>query len=217
MDQPLLPKRFKNRAEAGKRLAEQLLEFRGQKPLVLAIPRGGVSIAYEIVKALHASLDLIISRKIAAPRNPELGIGAVTEDGTLLLNDELVAALQVTQDYIGAAKKREIKEIKRRKKAYLGERLVQSPENRTVILVDDGIATGATVRAAVQSIRRQKPTTLMVAVPVAPPETLKVLEKEVDKVICLLVFEPFFAIGQFYEDFRQVSDEEVIEILQQVS
>jgi predicted phosphoribosyltransferase len=212
----MLPRRFKNRAEAGKRLAEQLSELRAKKPLVFAIPRGGVSIAYEIVKALHTSLDLIIPRKIGAPRNPELGIGAVTEDGTLLLNDDLVTALQVTQEYIEAAKKREIKEIKRRKKAYLGEGLSPSPEQRTVILVDDGIATGATVRAAVKSIRKQKPTTLIVAVPVAPPETLKKLEKEVDKVICLLAFEPFFAIGQFYEDFRQVSDEEVIEILKRV-
>jgi len=204
---------FKNREEAGRKLAERLLEWREKNPLVLAIPRGGVAVGYEIAKALKAPLDIIIPRKIGAPGNPELAIGAVTEDGTLVLNDDLVVAFRVSGDYVEVVRKREIEEIKRRRKAYLGDTPLRSLRDKTVILVDDGIATGATVRAAVESIRRQEPRVVVVAAPVAPPETVRALEGEVDEVVCLVVFEPFFAIGQFYEDFSQVSDEEVIELL----
>lgn len=205
--------RFKNREEAGKKLAERLLEWEEKNPIVLAIPRGGVTVAYEVAKALKAPLDLIIPRKIGAPGNPELAIGAVTEDGTLILNDDLVARLRVSEEYVEAVKEAEMEEIRRRKRAYRGDMPPQSLRDKTVILVDDGIATGATVRAAVKSLRRQKPRAVIVAVPVAPPESVRALEREVDKVVCLVVFEPFFAIGQFYEDFSQVSDEEVIEFL----
>lgn len=205
--------RFKNREEAGKRLAEKLLEWKEKNPVVLAIPRGGVVVAYEVAKALKAPLDLIIPRKIGAPGNPELAIGAVTEDGTLVLNEDLVAGLRIPEDYVETLREREMEEIRRRKKAYLGDIPPQSLRDKTVILVDDGIATGATARAAIKSVLRQKPLAVVVAAPVAPPETVRALEREVDRVVCLVVFEPFFAIGQFYEDFSQVSDGEVIEFL----
>lgn len=205
--------RFKDRAEAGKKLSMELLEYRGKSSVVLAIPRGGVVVAYEVAKALNAPLDLIVPRKIGAPGNPELAIGAVTEDGTTILNQHLVAELGVSQDYIEREKESEVREIKRRVLAYRGDRPSISLKDKTIILVDDGIATGATVRAAVHSIRRQGASAIVVAVPVGPPDTINSLKREVDKVVCLVAFEPFYAIGQFYEDFAQVSDDEVIRLL----
>ena len=205
--------RFKNRGEAAKKLAGELLEYRWKNPVILAIPRGGVVIAYEIAKALNAPLDLIIPRKIGAPGNPELAIGAVTEDGTTILNQRLIDDLRIPKDFIELEKADQIQEIRRRTKVYRGDLPPLDLKNKTVILVDDGIATGATMKAAIQSVRRQKPSSIIVAVPVAPPDTVNELKKEVDKLVCPIVFEPFFAIGQFYEDFNQVSDEEVIKLL----
>lgn len=205
--------RFRNREEAAKRLAKELLEYRGKNPVVLAIPRGGIIIAYEVAKALNAPLDLIIPRKIGAPGNPELAIGAVTEDGTTILNQRLVAELGISKDYIELEKEDQIQEIKRRIKVYRGDAPPQSLEGKTVIVVDDGIATGATMKAAIHSIRKQSPSTIVVATPVGPPDTIEELRREVNELVCLVVFEPFFAIGQFYEDFSQVSDEEVIRLL----
>lgn len=209
----LLYKRFRNREEAAKRLAKELLEYLGKNPVVLAIPRGGIVVAYEVAKALNAPLDLIIPRKIGAPGNPELAVGAVTEDGTTILNQRLVAELGISKGYIELEKERQIQEIKRRIKAYRGDAPPQSLERKTVIVVDDGIATGATMKAAIHSIRKQHPSTIVIATPVGPPDTVEELRREVDKVVCLVAFEPFFAIGQFYEDFGQVSDEEVIRLL----
>ena len=206
-------KRFKNRQEAAKSLARELLEYQEKNPVVLAIPRGGVIIAREVCKELNAPLDLIVPRKIGAANNPELAIGAVTEDGTTILNQPLVTQLGVHREYIEQEKKRQIEEIKRRIKAYREYAAPQHLGEKTVILVDDGIATGATMKAAIHSIRKKKPSSIVVAVPVGPPETIEELKKEVNRVICLIVFKPFFAIGQFYEDFTQVSDEEVINIL----
>jgi len=206
-------RRFKDRVEAGKKLSTELLEYKGKHSVVLAIPRGGVVVAYRVAKALNVPLDLIVPRKIGAPGTPELAIGAVTEDGAAILNQNLVAELGVSQDYIEREKENEVREIKRRVVAYRGDRLPRSLNGKTVILVDDGIATGATVRAAVHSIRRRWASAIVVAVPVGPPDTINSLKKEVDKVVCLLVFDPFYAIGQFYEDFAQVSDDEVIRLL----
>jgi predicted phosphoribosyltransferase len=209
----MLFKSFKNREEAAKKLAKELIKFRGKNPVVLAIPRGGVVIAYEVAKTLNAPLDLIIPRKIGAPGNPELAIGAVIEDGTTVLNHGLISALGISKDYIESVKQEQIQEIKRRSKTYCGDAAPHELKKKTVIIVDDGIATGATMKAAIHSIRKKEPSSIVVATPVAPPDTLEELRKEVDELICLVAYEPFYAIGQFYDNFDQVSDEEVIKLL----
>lgn len=204
---------FKDRTEAGKILAEALSEYKDKNTIVLAIPRGGVVVAYEVAKALNAPLDLIIPRKIGAPSQPELAIGAVTEDGTTILNQDIIQYLRVPDDYIKTEVKRQIEEIKRRIQRYLGDKPRLSIEGKVVILIDDGVATGATTRAAIASIRKRKPALIVLAIPVGPPDTVKELREDADKVICLTTPKPFFAIGQFYENFEQTSDEEVIQIL----
>lgn len=206
---------FRDRVDAGKRLAEQLLDYKEKDVIVLAIPRGGVVVGYQVSRKLGAPLDLIIPRKIGAPMNPELAVGAVSQDGTIVLNDELVRMLRIPDSYIKAEADRQMREIERRMRNYRGEsRPLPVFKGKTVILVDDGIATGATMRAAIQSIRKQKPAGLVVAVPVGPRDTIMTLKNEADKVVCLETPEDFQAIGQFYEDFRQVSDEEVIQLLE---
>ncbi|MGQ9469634.1 MAG: phosphoribosyltransferase [Nitrososphaerales archaeon] len=204
---------FRNRTEAGKILAEALSKYKGKNPIVLAIPRGGVVVAYEVAKALNAPLDLIIPRKIGAPNQPELAIGAVTEDGTTILNKDILQYLRVSDDYIKGEVRRQVEEIKRRMEKYLGDKPRISIEGKAVILVDDGVATGATIRAAIASIRKRNPASIVLAIPVGPPETIEELRREADEVVCLMTPEPFFAIGQFYRSFEQTSDEEVIEIL----
>ncbi|MEM3539274.1 MAG: phosphoribosyltransferase [Nitrososphaerales archaeon] len=204
---------FKNRLEAGRILAEALLEYKNKNTIVLAIPRGGVVVAYEVAKALNAPLDLIIPRKIGAPDQPELAIGAITEDGTTILNQDIIQNLKVSDEYIKAEVKRQIEEIKRRIKKYLGDKPRISIKGKIVILIDDGVATGATIRAAIASIRKREPALIVLAIPVGPKDTVRELRKYADKVICLITPEPFFAIGQFYENFDQISDEEVIQIL----
>ncbi|MCP8317418.1 MAG: phosphoribosyltransferase [archaeon] len=204
---------FRDRKEAGKFLAEALSEYKDKNPIVLAIPRGGVIVAYEVAKALNAPLDLIIPRKIGAPNQPELAIGAVTEDGTTILNQDILQYLRVPDEYIKEEVKNQVEEIKRRMKKYLGDKLRLSIEGKVTILVDDGVATGATIKAAIASIRKRKPALTVLAIPVGPQDTIEELRREVDEVICLMTPEPFFAIGQFYKSFEQTSDEEVIEIL----
>jgi len=209
----MFERRFENREEAGKKLAKKLLEYRGKVAIVFAIPRGGVVTAYEIAKVLDTPLDIIIPRKIGAPGNQELAIGAVTEDGTTILNTRLVTMLDISDAYIESEKAKQIEEIKRRVKTYRGERLRKEFEGKIIILVDDGIATGATVRAAIHSLRKGNPSFIIVAIPVGPPDTIQELTREVDKLICLITYEPFFAIGQFYMDFSQVPDRDVINLL----
>jgi predicted phosphoribosyltransferase len=209
----MFERRFENREEAGKRLAKELLAYRGKATIVFAIPRGGVVTAYEIAKVLDAPLDIIIPRKIGAPGNQELAIGAVTEDGTTILNTRLVTMLDISDAYIESEKTKQIEEIKRRVKTYRGEHSPKDFEGKIIILVDDGIATGATVRAAIHSLRKGNPSFIIVAIPVGPPDTIQELKQEVDKLICLITYEPFFAIGQFYTDFSQVPDRDVITLL----
>ncbi|MCP8309762.1 MAG: phosphoribosyltransferase [archaeon] len=204
---------FRDRKEAGKFLAEALSEYKDKNPIVLAIPRGGVIVAYEVAKALNAHLDLIIPRKVGAPNQPELAIGAVTEDGTTILNQDILQYLRVPDEYIKEEVKNQVEEIKRRMKKYLEDKLRLSIEGKVTILVDDGVATGATIKAAIASIRKRKPALTVLAIPVGPPDTIEELRREADEVICLMTPEPFFAIGQFYKSFEQTSDEEVIEIL----
>lgn len=204
---------FRNRREAGERLAEKLNAYRGQDPLILAVPRGGVEVAAPIFEQLGGELDLMITRKIGAPNQPELAIGAVTADGSALLNDVLVAKIGIDQDYINQAIAREKDEIGRRLRLYRGDRPLPKIENRLVILVDDGVATGYTLLMAIKSLQKLNPAELVLAVPVGPPETLKTLEREVDQLIYLQAPDFFSAVGQFYQNFSQVSDVEVIRIL----
>ena len=205
---------FSDRLDAGQRLASALLEYRGKDLVILAIPRGGVVVAHEVAKKLGAPLDIVIPRKIRAPGQPELAIGAVTQDGTTLLNTEIIRYLHVSEGYLQEEIQIQIDEINRRMRKYRGNRQAAVLNGKTVILIDDGIATGATVRAAIRSIRKQNPTSIVVAVPVGPRDTIEKMKKEADEVVCLDTPEPFFAIGQFYQRFDQTSDEEVIRLLE---
>ncbi len=203
---------FANRTEAGKQLAAAL-KGTGKGSIVLAIPRGGVVVGYQVAHALHLPLDLVITRKIGAPDNPELAIGAVADDGTYLLDRSLVEMLGVPADYIEAEVERQKAEIKRGLRTYRGTAEPPQIQGREVIVIDDGVATGATLKVALRSLRKQGARPLTVAVPVGPPDTIAALQKEADRVVCLQTPEPFYAIGEFYANFDQTSDEEVIELL----
>jgi putative phosphoribosyl transferase len=206
---------FSDRVEAGKRLASALTDFAGKNGIVLAIPRGGVVVGYEIAKALSLPLDVIIPRKIGAPDNPELAIGAMTEDGTIILDDNLITYIGVQRDYIKAESERQKHEIERRLKLYRQNEPYPSLKGLDVVIVDDGIATGSTMKAALASVKNRGASTVTVAVPVGPPSTIKELKKQADRVVCLYAPEYFQAIGQFYTDFNQTTDEEVISLLKQ--
>jgi putative phosphoribosyl transferase len=206
---------FDNRQDAGRQLATELLRFKNQQPCVLALPRGGVPVAFEVAKALQAPLDLVIVRKIGAPDQPELAVGAVVDGQTpeLVLNCEIVAMLDISDAYLAEEKARQIQEIERRQQAYLLGRPRLDVSARTALIVDDGIATGATIRAALRATRRVQPKSLVLAVPVAPTETIEALRGEADEIVCLEVHDYFPAISVFYGDFTQVNDEEVRDLL----
>lgn len=206
---------FANKVDAGKQLANALTGFANESDLiVLAIPRGGVEVGYEVAHSLKAPLDIIIPRKIGAPNQPELAIGAVGQDGSIVLNERLIGQLGISGIYIEEESKRQQMEIKRRLDVYRGEIPFPKLEGRKVIVVDDGVATGATLRAALAFVRKQKVKELIIALPVGPRSTIQELEKEVDQVICLVAPELFFAIGQYYKDFSQTTDEEVVRLLE---
>jgi putative phosphoribosyl transferase len=207
--------RFQNRADAGRQLARRLLPLKDESPVVLALPRGGVPVGHEVAEALGAPLDLVLVRKIGAPDQPELALGAVVDGDRpeTVLNQDLIDALGVTDDDIRAIERRELAEIGRRRRMYLGRRARVPVAGRTAIVVDDGIATGATVRAALRAIRRQKPKRLVLAVPVAPAEVVAKIKAEVDDVVCLMTPEPFYAISIHYADFAQLADNDVMAIL----
>jgi predicted phosphoribosyltransferase len=206
---------FIDRAEGGEKLAERLGKYKGKEGvLVLAIPRGGVVTGYEIAKALEASLDIIIIRKIGFPGNPEFGIGAVCETGAVVLDEETISRHGVTKGYIDKTVAVKKKEIETRLKKYRKGKTLPDLTDKTVILVDDGVATGSTVKAAIQALRREKLEKLVVAIPVAPPQTAIEIERMADEFVCLATPEAFMAVGMFYQDFAQVSDEEVVSILE---
>lgn len=205
---------FLDRRDAGRRLAEELVKYRDEKPVILAIPRGGAVVAAEAARALKAPLSLIIPRKIGAPHDPEYAIGAVAEDGSMVLDNEAVAALGVPLEYIEQEKAVQMAEIKRRRKEYASKDLDLS--GKTVILIDDGIATGSTVMAAAKSIRNKNPKKIVLAVPLAPPEALAALKNLFDEIVCLHSPTFFSAVGCFYRDFSQTSDLEVREILREL-
>jgi len=206
---------FKDRSDAGRRLAAALKAYRRQKPVVLALPRGGVPVAAEVCAALDAPLDLIIARKIGVPIQPELAMGAIAEGGepAIVRNEEIIALVGITEAEFKAVCDRERREIERRRRRYLGDRAPVEVAGRTAIVIDDGIATGATMSAALLAVRARKPKQVVMAVPVAPTSTLDALRRDADDIVCLEDHEPFGAIGMFYRDFRQVSDEEVVDFL----
>lgn len=206
---------FRNRTEAGGRLAERLRHFAGESVAVYALPRGGVPVAAPIAATLGAPLDLILVRKIGVPYQPELAMGAVA-DGThptVVTNDDVLAMANVNDVEFSAVCKRELAEIERRRKLYLGDRPRVEARGRVAIVVDDGIATGATTRAALRAIRAQSPKKLVLATPVAPSDTIEALRDETDDIVCLEAYADFGAIGFYYADFRQIEDKEVIDLL----
>jgi len=210
---------FANRFEAGRQLATLLLRLKDKRPIVLALPRGGVPVGFEVAKALDAPLDLVLVRKIGAPLQPELAVGAVVDGrrAEIVLNDDIVRDLGIPSSYLEAESARELAEIERRRERYQAGRTQLAIEGRTVILVDDGIATGATMEAAIHASRRAQPRTLVLATPVAPPDTLERLRPQVDQVITLATPHALGAIGMFYKDFRQVSDDEVVDLLRRAA
>lgn len=206
---------FANRQEAGRLLAARLSDLKGQRPVILALPRGGVPVGAEIARALKAPLDLVMVRKIGAPLQAELAVGAVVdgEEHEVVRNEDIIQLLGVSESYIEAETKKELQEIERRRAQYLGQRPRAEVTGCIAILVDDGIATGSTMRAAIHATRRRSPARLMVAVPVAAPETVDALATEADEIRCLLMPEGLGAIGLYYRDFSQVSDSEVRALL----
>ncbi|NPV92453.1 MAG: phosphoribosyltransferase [Firmicutes bacterium] len=204
--------RFADRREAGQMLAQEIKGKDYQDVLILAVPRGGVVVAQPIARELKAPLDLIIPRKLGAPSNPELAIGAVAPDGGALLLQGY-ERFGLSQDSLKRLIEKETSEIRRRMNAYRGDRPMPETAGKTVILVDDGIATGFTVEAGIQYLRRQPVKKLVLAVPVAPPDTIERLRPQVDEIVCLQTPSEFYAVGQFYRDFSQTTDQEVIEIL----
>jgi putative phosphoribosyl transferase len=206
---------FQDRRDAGIQLAAALMHLAPANPLVLALPRGGVPVAFEVATALGADLDLLIVRKLGAPGYEELGIGAVVDgaDPQLVLNEDVVRQLAPNPNYIRAEMRRQLGEIDRRRHVYLGGAPPIPVAGRTAIVVDDGIATGGTVRAALKGLRKARPARLILAVPVAPPESIAALRGECDEILCLAQPNPFYAVGAHYACFDQTGDDEVVRLL----
>ena len=206
---------FEDRRDAGRRLAEWLTPYRGERPVVFALPRGGVPVGFEISRSLDAPLDIIVARKLGAPGQPEFGIGAVAPGGVRILNERAVQALGIPEDYLDWVSDRETAEVARRLQLFRGDRPYPDLETRTAILVDDGLATGVTARAALLALRRLNPRRLVLAVPVCAPQTAELLRPETDGLICLLAPAELEAIGFHYRNFEQIPDEEVIRLLEE--
>ena len=205
--------RFRDREEAGLRLAERLARYRDRQPIVLALPRGGVPVAAPIAAALAVPLEVFIARKVGAPDQPELGIGAVAEGGVRWQSEDALSMLGISDDEFARLAEREEEELRLRVERYRGARPFPRITGRTAILVDDGLATGGTARAALEALRLAGPARLVLAVPVGPPATLHWLESEADEVVCLLAPRQFAAVGYWYRDFHPVSDNEVLDLL----
>jgi len=206
--------RFRDRREAGRLLAAKLAAYANRPDvIVLALPRGGVPVAYEVARALGAPLDVFVVRKLGVPGYEELAMGAVATGDIRVLNDQIVRELRIPDYVIDRVAAEEGEELARRERAYRGGGPPLEVHGRTVILVDDGLATGATMRAAVKALRQHEPTRIVVAVPTASPQTCEELKAEVDEVVCAITPEPFHAVGYWYEDFTQTTDQEVRELL----
>ena len=209
---------FHDRTEAGKLLAQQLTAYANQNDvLVLALPRGGVPVAFEVANALHAPLDVIVVRKLGVPGQEELAMGAIATGGVRILNLDVVQFLDIPDELINTIAAREQAELERRERLYRGDRPAYDVHGRTVILVDDGIATGATMHAAVAALKQRQPTRIIIAVPTAAPLTCAEFEAEVDELVCVIRPEPFIAVGYWYRQFAQTSDEEVRSLLERAN
>jgi predicted phosphoribosyltransferase len=206
---------FEDRAQAGRQLAQALAHYQDHQPVVLALPRGGVPVAAQVAEALKAPLDLILVRKIGVPMQPELAMGAVADGAKPLIvrNEDVIELAGISAAEFKKVCDEELAEIERRRERYLGGRARAEVEGKTAIVIDDGVATGATTRAALRATRLRKPKKLVLAVPVAPTDSLEAMRKEADDVVCLEDHEMFGAIGYYYADFRQTSDQEVIATL----
>ncbi|HYM51774.1 MAG TPA: phosphoribosyltransferase [Candidatus Limnocylindrales bacterium] len=210
------PTRFRDREEAGAYLAEQLRRYGGRSDvLVLAIPRGGVPVAFQIAGALQAPLDVLVVRKLGVPEQPELAMGAIASGGIRVLNRDVVDGLRLPESVIDAVTRREEQELERRERVFRGHRQAIDPAGRTVILVDDGLATGSTMRAAIASLRQRKPARLIVAVPVAATPIYRAIGPLADEILCPIVSDFFFAVGQWYDNFSQTTDAEVRDLLRE--
>lgn len=209
---------FRDRTTAGKHLATKLLDYKDRDDVVvLALPRGGVPVAFEVAKILGAPLDVFLVRKLGVPGHEELAMGAIGSGDVRVLNEEIVDYLEIPESVIEATAATELKELKRRERAYRGDRPAPNVKGKTVILIDDGLATGATIRAAAQALRQQQPARIVVAVPVSAPQTCDEYRIGVDEIVCAVTPEPFFGVGQWYLDFSQTTDEEVRELLAQAA
>ncbi len=208
---------FENRVEAGRTLGARLVELHLANPVILALPRGGVPVGLEVARALNAPLDLLLVRKIGVPWQPELAVAAVMDgaEPVVVVERHIQAETGVKQEYIEQRAKEELAEIERRRRTYLADRAPVPVAGCTAVVVDDGVATGTTMRAALKGLRRRNPARLVLAVPVAPPETIEELRQEVDDVVCLAQPTYFGAIGYFYRDFHQLSDDEVVTLMRQ--
>lgn len=208
---------FTNRREAGRALARALLDYANKNPVIYALPRGGAPVAAEIAQRLGARLDLILVRKLGAPRQPELAIGAVVDGAspTLILHEDIIRQLGVSENYVTAAKNEALSELDRRRKLYRKGRPPISPKSKTAIIVDDGLATGATMEAAINALRQAGPKHIIVAVPVAPTDTLARLDNLADEIICLATPTPFWSVGSYYQSFPQLNDDDVIACLKE--
>jgi predicted phosphoribosyltransferase len=204
---------FRDREEAGRGLAERLVRYRGRDPLILAVPRGALPMGRILADALDGDLDVVLVHKLGAPGNPELAIGSVTEDGDVTVAP-FAWEIGVTQEYVDEEAAQQLAHLKERRRRYTPVREPVDPVGRVVIVVDDGVATGATLLAALRGLSKRRPSELVAAVAVAPQDTLEELRREADRVVCLDTPDPFFAVGQFFLSFPQVSDDEVVVILQ---
>jgi len=211
---PTAETHYRDRVEAGAVLARLLERYHGQRPVVLGIPRGGVPVAAEVARRLGGELDVVVARKLGAPMHEELAIGAVTADGGRFLNDDVIRALGVSDEYLSRVTDEQMREARSREQRFRGARPPTPLTGRTVVLVDDGLATGATMRAAARAVRARGPARLVIAVPVGSTEACTALAGEVDEVVCPSRPEPFIAIGLHYLDFEQVDDSEVVALLQ---
>jgi putative phosphoribosyl transferase len=210
--------RFRDRCEAGRELAAELMNYANRPDvIILALPRGGVPVAYEVARALNAPLDVFLVRKLGLPEREELAMGAIATGGVRVLNEEVVRVLRIPDEVIEAVAAEEEQELHRREREYRGDRPPPKVRGKSVILVDDGLATGSTMRAAVAALRQQKPARLVVAVPVGAPDTCSEFQNEADEVVCAQTPEPFCAVGLWYADFSQTTDEEVHELLQRAA
>jgi predicted phosphoribosyltransferase len=209
---------FRDRADAGRALAERLAHYANRPDvLVLALPRGGVPVAYEVARALGAPLDVFLVRKLGVPGQEELAMGAIATGGVRVLNDDVLRVLQIPDEVIESVAESQGRELERRERSYRDDRPLPRVRGRTVILIDDGLATGSSMRAAIAALRQQKPARIVVAVPVAAAATAEEMRREVDELVCVATPEPFYAVGSWYEDFTQTSDAEVHALLEQAA